>query len=232
MATPSRWVGAFAGVGLVLAGAIGHVNIALADPPSLVLQLDTTECKPRCMPRSVVRHPAAPLQARTVWVNDSQSADARVVLKPKSIEWWVGTEQSPRFILTADPRLHPADGGLQEQWAAALNRVFLARSLLYTAFVNAQSAVTVSAERSSSTEVLLRVQNTGKQTRNLEAFFIDRTYGLQRRSLPQMTEGEAQELIWSVNDTTDPAYVVLRVSADDGPHYSATKLFLPDSAAQ
>lgn len=219
-----RWVSPIAGVGVILLGLMGYANVSRAHPPDLVLQLDMTACKPRCMTHEVVRRPAAAMQARTVWGDDSQSVDARVVLKPRSIEWWVGAEQAPRFVLEADPRLHAADGGLREQWDAAMNRVFLARSLLYTAYASRQPTMTVSAHRSSDTEILLSLQNMGKPALALEAIFIDRSYGLQRRLLSPMIGGEARELRWSVDDTRAPAHVVLRVRGDDGARFLATTL--------
>lgn len=224
MTVMRRWVSSLAGFGMVWLGLMAQAKVSHAHPPDLVLQLDTTACQPRCMPRAVVRSPVAPMRERTVWVDGSQPADARIVLKPQSIEWWVGTELHPRFTLTSDPRWHAADGGLREQWDAALTRVFLARSLLYAAFANPQSTVKVAVHRHSPTDMLVSLHNTGKRTQGLEVFFIDRTYGLQRRWLSPMAEGEARELAWSVDDTTDPAHVVLRVQSDGASRFSATPL--------
>ena len=219
-----RWASTLAGLGMVWIGLGGHANVSHAHPPDLVLQLDMTACHPRCMPRAVVRSPAAPMRERVVWVDNSQSADARIVLKPQSIEWWVGTELRPRFTLTSDPRWHSADGGLREQWETALTRVFLARSLLYAAFARPQSTVKVSVHRRGPTEMGLILHNTGARTQGMEVFFVDRAYGLQRRSLSPMEEDEARELAWSVGDTTDPAQVVLRVQRDGESQFSATRL--------
>lgn len=224
MTVTRRWVSTLTGLGMVWVGLIGHANVSHAHPPDLVLQLDMTACQPRCMSRAVVRSPVAPLHERTVWVDVSQPADARIVLKPRSIEWWVGAEARPRFTLTSDPSRHPADGGLREQWNAALTRVFLARSLLYAAFANPQSMVKVSVHRRGPTEIVMNLQNTGKRTQGMEVFFVDRTYGLQRRSLSPMAEDEARELAWSVGDTTDPAQVVLKVHRDGESQFSATPL--------
>lgn len=224
MTVTRRWASPLAGLGMVWIGLMGHANVSHAHPPDLVLQLDMTACQPRCMPRAVVRSPVAPMRDRTVWVDDSQPADARIVLKPQSIEWWVGTEVRPRFTLTSDPRWHAADGGLREQWETALTRVFLARSLLYAAFANPQSTVKVSVHRRGPTEIGLSLHNTGMRTQGMEVFFVDRTYGLQRRSLSPMAEGEARELAWSVGDTADPAQVVLQVRRDGESQFSATRL--------
>jgi hypothetical protein len=212
---------------------------ALAYTPGLTLQLDASACPGECVAERAIRGPkgqSIPLADRLVWVDKGQRKDARIVLTPETIEWWVDPGPEPRFVLRVDARLAQREDAFRDLWGKALIRVF---NVMHLAYLNQYDpdfplvvrlktsgddialyrSDTISSGFSGSIDIM--IGNRSAQPVKVKPQLIDKEYELVALAAHELAPGQAAIVSWRADHVPLITDLLLEVEVKTGrPKFS------------